>query len=122
MRNRSMRQSGVKNWLRLAIALIAITPMTMLAQGSATVTGSVTERGSSNPLQGAQVSIPGTRLGAAANANGSFTIRGVEPGSIKVRAQMIGYEPIIQTVQVPASGTVTVTFTMTRTATTLSGV
>ncbi|HUQ48949.1 MAG TPA: TonB-dependent receptor [Gemmatimonadaceae bacterium] len=117
-----MRQSKVKNWLHLAIAFVAIAPMTIQAQGSSTVTGSVTERGSSTPLQGAQVSIPGTGLGAAVNSAGSFTIRGVAPGSIKVRAQMIGYEPIVQTVQVPASGSVTVTFAMTRTATTLSGV
>jgi outer membrane receptor protein involved in Fe transport len=117
-----MGQSRVKSWLRLAIAFIAIAPMTIHAQASSTVTGSVTERGSSAPLQGAQVSIPGTRLGAAVSSDGTFTIRGVEPGTIKVRAQMIGYEPIVQTVVVPASGTVRVTFAMTRTATTLSGV
>jgi outer membrane receptor protein involved in Fe transport len=117
-----MGQSRVKSWLRLAIAFIAVAPMTIHAQAGSTVTGSVTERGSSNPLQGAQVSIPGTRLGAAVNADGTFTIRGVEPGTVKVRAQMIGYEPIVQTVVVPASGTVRVTFAMTRTATTLSGV
>ena len=117
-----MRQSRVRIALRLAMMLIAVSPVIVRAQGSAVVTGSVTERGSSAPLQGAQVSIPGTRLGAAVNSDGTFTIRGVEPGAVKVRAQMIGYEPIVQTVQVPASGSVTVSFALSRTATTLSGV
>ncbi len=117
-----MTRSKVRYGLHWAIALLAAAPMMLRAQGSSTVSGSVTERGSSAPLQGAQVSIPGTSLGAAVNSDGTFTIRGVASGSVKVRAQMIGYEPVVQTVAVPASGTVRVSFAMTRTATTLSGV
>ncbi|MEP6508344.1 MAG: TonB-dependent receptor plug domain-containing protein, partial [Gemmatimonadales bacterium] len=117
-----MKQPNVRNAFRIALALIFCAPLIVGAQGTAAVSGGVTERGSTTPLQGAQVTIPGTQLGASANADGTFTIRGVASGSVKVRAQMIGYEPIVQTVQVPASGVVTVSFAMTRTATTLTGV
>ena len=117
-----MTLSKVRHALRLAMAIGILTPLMVHAQGNATVTGTVTERGSNSPLRGAQVSIVGTRLGSAVDTNGAFTIRGVEGGTVKVRAQMLGYEPVEQTVQVPASGTTTVTFTMSRTAITLSGV
>ncbi|MEO7366506.1 MAG: TonB-dependent receptor [Gemmatimonadaceae bacterium] len=117
-----MTQSKIRNAFRIAMTLVVCAPLVVRAQGTAAISGRVTERGSSTPLQGAQVMIPGTPLGAAANADGTFTIRGVTSGSVRVRAQMIGYEPIVQTVQVPPSGVVTVSFAMTRTATTLTGV
>ena len=107
-------------WLAMLLAVFA--PFALRAQGGATVAGSVTERGSNTPLEGAQVSIPGTRLGAASDKSGAFSIRGVGAGAVKVRAQLIGYEPLEQTVQVPASGTVRVSFTLSRAAVTLSGV
>jgi outer membrane receptor protein involved in Fe transport len=102
--------------------LAVFAPVVLFAQGGATITGTVLERGSSAPLQGAQVNIPGTRLGSSVDATGAFTIRGVNVGAVKVRAQFIGYEPMEKTVEVPASGTVRVSFLLSRVATTLSGV
>ncbi len=112
-------KSGRGRWLAFALALLM--PVVISAQG-ATVTGTVTERGSNTPLEGAQVSIVGTRQGAATDKAGAFTIRGVAAGAVKVRAQYIGYEPVEQVAQVGASGTVRVSFTLSRVAVTLSGV
>jgi TonB-linked SusC/RagA family outer membrane protein len=117
-----MTLSKVRHVLHLMMAVGLFGPVAISAQGTATVSGTVTERGSNAPLSGAQVSIVGTRLGASAAADGSFTIRGVDAGTVRVRAQMIGYEPMVQTIQVGAAAAARVTFTMTRTATTLSGV
>ncbi|MDQ8153644.1 MAG: TonB-dependent receptor [Gemmatimonadota bacterium] len=90
-------------------------------QGTGTITGTVMERGAERPIEAAQVTVVGTRLGAAVNAQGAFTIRGVPLGAQKVRAQFIGFEPVEQTVNVTAAGA-KVTFTMTRAAFALSGV
>ena len=105
----------------LPLLLLATTSSLGAQQGTGTITGTVVERGSATPLAGAQVTIVGTRLGAAVNAQGGFTIRALPLGSTKVRAQFIGYEPAEQTVTVTASGT-TVTFQLTRAAYALSGV
>jgi len=119
-----MRPSVSARWPRWTVTLAAFIPLLLQAQGGATVTGTVTERGSNTPLQGAQVSIPGTRIGAATDAAGAFAIRGVAAGAVTVRAQYIGYEPMEQVVQVTGSGTVRMpfAFALTRTAVTLSGV
>jgi outer membrane receptor protein involved in Fe transport len=111
-----------KSVLLVAMALASLSPLVTHAQGNATVTGTVTARGSNTPLSGAQVTISGTRLGASTSSDGTFTIRGVDAGSVKVRAQMIGFEPSEQTVQVGASATASVNFALTRTAVTLNGV
>jgi len=91
------------------------------AQQTGTITGTVMERGSDKPIDAAQVTVVGTRLGAQVNAQGAFTIRGVPVGPQKVRAQFIGFEPVEQTVSVTASGA-HVTFLMSRAAFALSGV
>jgi outer membrane receptor protein involved in Fe transport len=106
----------------LALMLVMVAPVALRAQGSATVTGTVTERGSNAPLQNVQVSVTGTRLGAATDEKGTFTIRGVDAGTVKVRAQYIGYEPQEQTVVATSGATVRLTFVMNRTAVTLTGV
>jgi outer membrane receptor for ferrienterochelin and colicin len=90
-------------------------------QATGTITGTVMERGSDKPIEAAQVTVLGTRLGASVNAQGTFTIRGVSLGAQKVRAQFIGFEPIEQLVTVTAAGA-KVSFQLTRAAFALSGV
>ena len=104
-------------------ALILAVPAVGRAQGNATISGSVSERGSNTPLERAQVSIVGKAGSAVAtDAKGAFTLRGVDAGSVTVRAQYIGYEAREQVVQVSAGGTVRLNFALSRTAVTLSGV
>ncbi|MHB0963905.1 MAG: TonB-dependent receptor domain-containing protein, partial [Gemmatimonadaceae bacterium] len=91
-------------------------------QGTGTITGTVVERGSSRPLENVQVAIPALRLGAMTEANGTFTVRAVPVGAQRVRVQMIGYEPQEQVVTVAVGRSVTVNFTIGRTAVVLSGV
>jgi len=108
--------------VRWCLSLLTLTAAaTAGAQGTGTITGTVMERGADRPIEAAQVTVVGTRLGAPVNAQGAFTIRGVPLGVQKVRAQFIGFEPMEQTVTVTAAG-VKVTFQMTRAAFALSGV
>jgi len=111
---------GIHCWC-LPILLFAAAASLGAQQTTGTVTGTVVERGSDRPIDAAQVTVVGTRLGAAVNAQGAFTIRGVPFGVQKVRAQFIGFEPMEQTVTVTADGA-KVSFQLTRAAYALSGV
>jgi len=98
------------NKSKLYISLLAlILPMALTAQ--ATITGSVTSDDGA-ALAGANVVVEGTSLGAAADAGGSYNINGVPAGNFTVTASFVGYESSSSSVSVPASGSVTVNFSL----------
>lgn len=72
----------------------------MMAQN---VSGTVTDE-NGNGLGGANVTIDGTSLGAAADASGSYSISGVAPGTYSVTASFIGYYSRTREVAVSAGG------------------
>ncbi|HIN25685.1 MAG TPA: TonB-dependent receptor, partial [Candidatus Marinimicrobia bacterium] len=107
------------NKSKLYISLLAlILPMALMAQ--ATITGSVTSDDGA-ALAGANVVVEGTSLGAAADAGGSYNINGVSAGNFTVTASFVGYESSSSSVSVPASGSVTVNFSLSSSAIELSG-
>lgn len=65
----------------------------------------------SQPLPGATITIDGTTLGSVTDANGNFTISGVNPGNYTLTAKFIGYVASKQTIKVAAS-VITVNFTL----------
>src|SRR5688500_13226463 len=73
----------------LAFALVAAVPTLVQAQG--TITGRVTQSSTLRPLAGAQVSIPGSGIGALANADGRFLLVNVPVGPKTVRVEIIGF-------------------------------
>jgi TonB-linked SusC/RagA family outer membrane protein len=95
--------------LRSAALLLAVSLLTLFApplhaqQAQGVIAGRVIDASSGKPLAGAQVSIPGTGLGAICNAQGQFRIEGVTGSSVTLRVQLIGYT----TKNVPASPGVT---------------
>ncbi|MCU0649570.1 MAG: SusC/RagA family TonB-linked outer membrane protein [Gemmatimonadaceae bacterium] len=105
-----------------ALAALTLAPSALLAQEGGTVRGTVTEQGGTAPLASAQVTIVGTRLGALTDASGRFLIRGATAGSALVRVVRLGYQPATQTVQIPATGEVTVSFALERAVKTLDAV
>jgi hypothetical protein len=107
------------NKSKLYLSLLAlILPMALMAQ--ATITGSVTSDDGA-ALAGANVVVEGTSLGAAADAGGSYNINGVPAGNFTVTASFVGYESSSSSVSVPASGSVTVNFSLSSSAIELSG-
>ena len=107
------------NKSKLYLSLLAlILPMALMAQ--ATITGSVTSDDGA-ALAGANVVVEGTSLGAAADAGGSYNINGVPAGNFTVTASFVGYESSSSSVSVPASGSVTVNFSLSSGAIELSG-
>ena len=57
------------------------------------ITGIVVSGEGGRPLEGAQVTIPGTRLGAVTRADGRYIVSGVAAGTYRVRASMLGFAP-----------------------------
>ncbi|NQV38108.1 MAG: TonB-dependent receptor [Candidatus Marinimicrobia bacterium] len=99
-----------------SLLLVLMTPFFLFAQGS--VSGSVSDANTGDALAGANVVVEGTTMGAAADANGSFTINDVSAGTYTVTASMIGYASQSQNVNV--SGSVTVNFNLETSALELS--
>ncbi|OAV75176.1 hypothetical protein Barb7_01218 [Bacteroidales bacterium Barb7] len=65
------------------------------------VTGKVVEQGNKSPVEQATVRLLGSRdslfvKGVASSANGTFTLKGVQPGSYLLHISFIGYEPLYQ--------------------------
>ena len=75
---------------------------TVFSQGS--VSGTVTDDLTNNPLPGANVFIEGTGYGTAADADGNYTISNVADGSYTVTAGYIGYKSSSSEVTVSGGG------------------
>ena len=67
------------------------------------VSGTVTDE-NGNGLAGANVTVEGTNMGAAANASGSYSISGMSSGTYTVSASFIGYNTASQSVAVGDGG------------------
>ena len=70
---------------------------------SGTITGTVTDQSSGETLPSVNVFIVELQRGAATNAQGEFTIEGVEYGTYTVRASFVGYDTFEQQVTVDQS-------------------
>ena len=85
--------------LRSGLLLLAACCLTLSApplhaqQAGGVIAGHVVDAATGKPLGGAQVSIPGTGLGAIVGEQGEFRIEGVPDGSVRLRVQLIGYTP-----------------------------
>src|SRR5687768_3138105 len=66
-------------------------PIDAQAARQSTISGRVTDAVSGAPVEAAQVRVLGTTLGAVADAEGRYTIRGVPAGAVEVRALRVGY-------------------------------
>ncbi len=73
------------------------------------IAGKITEKGK-DPIPFANIIILGTRQGTAADENGNFVLPGVPVGTVQVQVQAIGYDKMVQAVEVNAGQTATVTF------------
>ena len=89
------------------------------APALATITGTAAEQGS-GALGGATIEIrdgPDARKGTTTDATGTFTLSGLQPGSVTVRASKSGYSDTDQRISLVAGGVVALTFTVPKVAT-----
>jgi hypothetical protein len=85
--------------LLLFMALAALVAAPALAQPpaarSGSIAGTVLDRETRQPVAQASVTLEGLPLGAATDDEGRFTLRGVPPGSHRLRAWRLDYAPVI---------------------------
>ncbi len=103
------------NW-RLGSAIVAafvLSVRTAAAQPAAgRITGVILSDGAAVPLSNVGVTIPATPIGTRTGADGRYTIGNLAPGRYIVRAQLLGYAPRIDTVNVAPGQTVTANFAL----------
>ena len=80
----------LRNIVRLDTTIICV----VLCLGSAfagSIRGTVRAKGTNEPIVGANVSLPGTGMGAVTNASGEFFVS-MFAGTYKIRISMLGFE------------------------------
>jgi TonB-linked SusC/RagA family outer membrane protein len=93
------------------------------AQGTGRITGTVTDSTSGRPIGTVQVSVVGTRLGAASDESGRYSINSVPVGTYSVETRRLGYKPRVVTgVTVTEGGTATADFPLSANALVLQSV
>jgi TonB-linked SusC/RagA family outer membrane protein len=95
------------------ITAIAFASPAVAQTPAGRITGGVNAEPGSEPLIGAQVVIPGTRIRATTRDGGQYTIV-VPAGTYDVRATMLGFTPLTQQVKVGAGETITLNLRLTR--------
>ena len=104
---------GLLGLLATAILpVVAITPCAAIAQSPAVVVGKVTAE-TGMALNGADVAIDGTQLRATTDDRGEFRLAGVPAGTVELRARRLGFRPDALRIDIPPSGTETVSFMLT---------
>jgi TonB-linked SusC/RagA family outer membrane protein len=108
----------------LLTAFPAISPSARAqAPALGRITGVVLDSASGQPLSSVQVSVAGTRIGAATNESGRFTINGVSAGTHTLETRRVGYRSArLTNVAVTAGGTTDVTIRTSTIALTLEAV
>jgi TonB-linked SusC/RagA family outer membrane protein len=105
----------------LGVLLLAFTS-TAFAQEPGNIAGIVTNAVSLEPLAGVQLSIEGTTRGTISNAEGRFLIMNVPAGTYTVRAELLGFGDVEETVTVAAGGTAQLEFALSQEAIEIEGV
>jgi hypothetical protein len=108
-------------WLCLAAAAAAGTPPPLGAQGTAGIIGQLVDRASRQPLEGASVTVVGTRTMTRSNAAGQFNV-GLAPGLYVMQARALGYAAGSWVVEVADRETLTVVIELEATPIVLPGV
>lgn len=84
-------------------ALIFFITMYTYAQNAGTIQGSVRLSGDSSRVEYVTIGLEGTTKGTVTDANGSFTLKHVEPGTYTLIFQLLGYEKYEKSVTVTAN-------------------
>ena len=95
----------------ISLFLSLVFVQLIMAGTTGKIAGRVIDKATGKPLMGANVFVVSTSMGAAADANGDYTILHVPPGVYSVRASVIGYTTVTVTqVQVRIDQTARVNF------------
>jgi TonB-linked SusC/RagA family outer membrane protein len=77
----------------LVLAALTLGPVPAAQAQDSVLAGVVVTAVTGTPLEGARVTVEGTRLLQTTDADGSFRLTGVPPGRVTLRVARIGYQP-----------------------------
>src|SRR5215468_10054472 len=116
----AVARSGV---ITLALLALLGTSRGATAQGpTGTISGRVTDAAAGTPVAGAAVRVAGTQIGAQSAEDGRYTVRLVQPGTVTLQVNRIGFEAKRVTVTVVAGETATADVALSQAAFSLSEV
>jgi TonB-linked SusC/RagA family outer membrane protein len=93
-------------------AFLLCSAAPLLAQGTGSIRGRVTESVSGRPIAGATVTVTGRTQGAVTSDAGDFLIASVPAGTVELTARRIGYTRLSRTVNVTAGAEARADFTL----------
>src|SRR4029077_15075020 len=104
-RNVMIRALGYPMLLAAISVTVLLRPFPVFAQGNTgTITGTVTDM-KEGALPGAQIFVEPTKVSAASDSQGKFTLSGVAPGTYNVTISYVGFAPLMMSVVVSAGQT-----------------
>ncbi|AXI99409.1 Fe(3+) dicitrate transport protein [Cyclonatronum proteinivorum] len=99
--------------LQFILIALFITPVTLFAQQTGSVSGTVTS-GSGETLIGVNIVISGTTVGTATTIEGRYLLENVPAGQVTLVASYVGYKPEERTVTVRSGEETIVNFVLSR--------
>lgn len=78
-----------------SFALVIVICLPLAAQVTGKISGTVIDKKTRERLVGANVTLPGTPLGAITNTNGEYFVLRIPPGIYSLRATLVGYQEMV---------------------------
>ncbi|MCF7885069.1 MAG: TonB-dependent receptor [Candidatus Marinimicrobia bacterium] len=91
-------EKRVSQYTLLLLLILSLPLYSIFSQTTGKIAGKIIEKQTGEPLVGVNVIVKGesgTTTGAATNQNGDYYIINLPPGDYQLRAQMIGYTPVV---------------------------
>jgi TonB-dependent starch-binding outer membrane protein SusC len=106
----------------LGVGAFAAIPGRLPAQGNGTISGTVTDAASGQPLGDVRIHVAGTVQQGVTDRRGQYRINNVAAGSATLEVRRIGYKALEKAVTVPSGGQVTQDFVLNASVVTLEEV
>ena len=90
----------------ITLLLLLLLALTARAQNSGTVAGTVRDRATQELLPGVSITLEGTSLGTATDAEGRYRLTGVPAGAYNLRVAFVGYDALLRADIAVSSGNV----------------
>ena len=99
-----MLHRKLARWMPLVVAAFFVGRAAHAQTGR--ITGQVTDTAGGRPISGVEITVVGAgSVGARTDVEGRYTLGNVAPGTVQVRARMLGFAPKDRSVTVTAGQT-----------------
>ena len=85
----------MKKYLQLALILLLLPFNSIFAGTTGKIAGKVIDKNTGESLPFVNITIEGTNFGAATDIDGNYVILNIQPGKYNIKAQYIGYQPVV---------------------------